>query len=368
MSKHGENIYKRADGRYEGRYIRGRKPDGKAIYGYIYGSKYAEVKKQLTEKRMQYQDFLRDPVPQTPRMRVWAKEWRGDTCSRKLKPSTLQKYDQMLNQHILPYFGMIEIGRIDRQMLLDFVDWLKEKGLADKSIQNILQLMRELLRKAADHDLLRQVPEMKFLLPPAPEYEILVLSQNEENKLMHCAEEKDLAVQLCLYTGLRIGEVCGLQWQDIDEYHQTMTIRRTVLRLNVKEEDHKTALVINAPKTASSFRTIPLPDQLIEKLLMIRNDLFKPEDFIFGKKDKPADPRNIQRRFQRLLQRAELPPIRFHNLRHTFTTRMLELGTDVKTVSAILGHSSVKTTIEIYAHSQMETKRKAIDLLAEQFV
>ncbi len=366
MSKRGENIYKRKDGRYEGRFIRGRKPSGQAIYGYIYGSKYIEVKQKLIEKRTQYQELMQDSFPQMPRMSVWVREWWKDLRFRNLKMSTLQKYEQMLNHHILPYFGMVEISRIDRQMLLNFVSLLKEKGLADQSILNILQLMREILKNAVDHSMLHKIPKMECLLPSIQRHEILVLSLDEERKLLHSAEEKDLAILICLYTGIRIGEVCGLQWRDFDEYHRIMMVRQTVQRLNAQWEGHKTALVVNAPKTASSFRTIPIPDQLMEKLLMIRDDLFKPEDFIFGKKNKPADPRTIQRQFQRLLQRAELPPIRFHNLRHTFTTRMLELGTDVKTVSTILGHSSVRTTMEIYAHSQMETKQKAIDLLAKQ--
>lgn len=368
MSRRGENIYKRADGRYEGRYIRARAPNGRAVYGYIYGTRYTEVKLKLAEKRTQYAALLRDPIRPTPRMCAWAAQWKTELASCGLKGSTLRKYEQMLENHILPAFGKMEIGRIDRRALLDFADRLRSKGLSDTSIRNVLQLTNRLLKDAVSRGILSQMPDLKNLMPPVPENEYSILSEAELGRLTAFAGEQDLPVLLCLLTGLRVGEICGLRWMDFDGYHRTLTVRQTVQRLKVREVGRKTDLVAGRPKTPASCRIIPLPEPMAQKLEAYQKQDALPEDYIFGERKKPMDPRTLQRRFQRLLRRAGIPPVCFHCLRHTFTTRIIELGTDVKTVSALLGHSSVRTTLDIYTHCRMKSKRKAIEKLAKKII
>ena len=159
------------------------------------------------------------------------------------------------------------------------------------------------------------------------------------------------------YTGLRIGEVCGLKWCDIDLNKGIFKVRQTVQRIYVNSS---TKLTIDTPKSKSSVREIPLPKFLTE---ILRN--FKSDDsaFILSGKENPTDPRTLQYRFKSLLKKADLPSINYHSLRHMFATNCIALGFDVKTLSEILGHATVETTLNRYVHSSMERKTVCMNLL-----
>ena len=359
MSRRGENIYKRTDGRYEGRYIIGRREDGKAKYGYLYSRQYSDIKRKMAEMRLLYTAEDRQCRPATPTFRAWAAEWENSPAYQRLKLSTRQKYSQNLKKRLIPFFGAIQIGDIDGKMLQEFADRMTAEGLAASTVREMIQLLKTLLREAARRQILPRIPECRLMLADARPREKEILSREEQRKLQQYAGEEDLPVIVSLYTGLRLGEICALQWSDIDRDHQTLTVSRTVQRLYAPDGETKTALVVGPPKTQTSLRTIPLPENLLQALEQRAGD-GRPRGYIFGNGTQPADPRRIQNGFHRLLKRAGLPPMGFHSLRHTFTTRLLEMGEDLKTISSLLGHSNVTTTMNIYAHSRMETKRSAV--------
>lgn len=168
------------------------------------------------------------------------------------------------------------------------------------------------------------------------------------------------AVLLCLYAGLRIGELCALRWSDIDFDGKTLTVKRTVQRIVVPGHMTKTILLETDPKSESSRRTIPLASELLEILSRFKGE----QRYVFGE-EKPLDPRTMQNRFKKILKEAGIDGRTFHTLRHTFATNCVENGMDVKTLSEILGHSDVKTTLNRYVHPTMDSKRKQIGALSD---
>jgi integrase len=183
------------------------------------------------------------------------------------------------------------------------------------------------------------------------------------------SESGDLAALVSLYTGLRIGEICGLKWADIDWEKGTITVRRTVQRLKRRntETGGKTLLMVGSPKSYTSHRTIPVPAAILIKLKAMYESTIgrnASNGFVFSATTQAAEPRTIQRRFERVMAKLGITGAHFHTLRHCSATRLLEIGVDIKTVSALLGHGSSKTTLDFYAHSQLSQQRKAIDHLA----
>lgn len=193
---------------------------------------------------------------------------------------------------------------------------------------------------------------------------IWTLSKAEQNRLLHRIyhqpDKFNLAVLLCLHTGLRLGELCALQWTDIDIHTMTLTVNRTVQRISVQGYMTKTILLETEPKSEQSKRIIPLSDELVQLLLQIKGNQL----YIFGGK-KPLDPRTMQYRFKRILNKAGIENKNFHLLRHTFATNCVENKMDVKVLSEILGHSDVKITLNCYVHPTIELKRKQMDTLSD---
>lgn len=167
-----------------------------------------------------------------------------------------------------------------------------------------------------------------------------------------------LAVLLCLFTGLRIGEICALKWSDIDFKNKTLFIKRTVQRLYVNGCHTKTALVETEPKSIKSKREIPLQDTIIKLLISFQNN----KEYIFGG-DKPMEPRTMQYHYKKILKEADVSYKNFHTLRHTYATNCIEGGTDVKSLSEMLGHSNIQITMNYYVHPSIDTKRRYADNL-----
>ena len=188
------------------------------------------------------------------------------------------------------------------------------------------------------------------------------------------SQGEDLTALFAMYTGLRLGEICGLRWSDINWENGTATVCRTVQRLKRMDTDKwlkcggaKTYLMIGSPKSSSSCRTIPIPTFLLKRLEIQkkqRSAVQLTTGYIFGTGMRAADPRTIQRRFAGVVRRLEIPDAHFHTLRHSYATRLLEMGVDVKTVSQLLGHSSAKTTLDCYAHSLLDQQRSAVAKLS----
>lgn len=367
MARHGENIYKRKDGRYEGRYVIGKTLTGKTRFGYVYAHQYSDVRKLLIQKksellgRSECGEFILQGT-----LDEWMKCWMENELLGRVKISSYQTYLNQMNKHLLPALGYYDLSQLTPSIINDFVDGLHANGLANSTIRGIYRLLSAAMRFAFEEGIIRKNPCRRIRMQCEEYVEQRVLSRSEQEKLRSTASNKnDLPTLLSLYTGMRLGEICALKWSDIDWEKRTITVRRTAQRITKikKEGESKTMLMIGTPKSMRSYRVLPAPEFVLERL----DAAFKEgtnSEFIFGITSHAAEPRTIQRRFHRLIGELGIPGVHFHTLRHSFATRLLELGVDIKTVSDLLGHGSAKTTLDFYAHSLIEHQRAAVERLS----
>lgn len=361
----GENIYHRKDGRWEARYIRGREPSGKIRYGYCYGSTYREAKERAAKKRKDGAETVCCPAP----FRHYAESWLED-CRYKVKLSTCQKYETILTLHLLPAFGdqnpaFITEGDLN-QMIRMLID---QKGLQVKTIQDILMVFRMIMRHASSEERIC-LPVLNAVLPKQTRKPLRLLSHKEQESLqkhlLGCSSCCAFGVLLAMQTGLRIGELCALQWKDIDLQEGTLHISRTMQRLRDTEQNAKarTRIVISVPKTDDSIRTIPLPSALLE---LCRSRKQEKDCYVLTEHAGYMEPRSLQYRFSGIISQCGLEGVHFHTLRHTFATRCVEAGMDIKCLSEILGHASVRITLDRYVHPTLDLKRKGMETVENAF-
>ena len=356
MSKRGDNIYKRKDGRWEGRYRTGYKANGSVKYRSVYGHSYHEVKSKLLPLKAA-------PSPTTPSGRVTVKtllsEWMS-AVQLKVKASTYANYSMKVERHILPTFGQMRYDQLTAELVHRFIQTKLESGLSGKYVSDIVILLKSMAKyitrvhgypNAMEHVILPKVEQQELLLLSSPEQKRLF------RFLMDNLNPTSLCILLSMYLGLRVGEVCGLMWGDIDFEKSTVTVRRTVQRIH---EMHGTRLMIGSPKSKASRRTIPIPSFLLKLLRQFHKD---NSYYLLSGKATVIEPRTLQRRFQSILQKSNLPSRGYHCLRHMFATNSLQLGFDVRTLSEILGHASVGTTLSRYVHSSLERKAECMALL-----
>lgn len=363
MARHGENIYKRKDGRYEGRYVKGRTADGKTQFGYVYGYQYAEVRNKLLMKKAQ---LLQNSggTGGAVTLDMWMQRWLHGEVQSRVKRSSYLTYFNLWNRHIQPQLGRVRLERITADDVRGMLARLNEAGLAPSTRRSALRLLNAAMDAAREEGHIRQNPCRRIRLMQEDAAEQRVLNRREQECVKKvCVEGKYAAALLGLYTGLRLGEICGLQWADVDWERGTLTVRRTVQRVK-SANGARTELNVGSPKTAHSRRVIPVPLFLLDILRALQDR--STQSWMFGSSGMPAEPRTMQRRLLRLTLRLGMANVHFHTLRHTFATRLVEMGVDVKTVSALLGHSSIRTTLDFYAHSRLEHQRSAIERLAEE--
>ena len=367
MARHGENIYKRKDGRYEGRYVIGKTITGKTRFGYVYGHQYAEVKKDLLLKKADHARTApaANGVCQST-VGEWLVYWLENELLGSVKPSSYQTYVNLMNRHLLPALGSIRLSAVSPAVVNDFVGHLEQSGLSYSTVKGAYRLLCAAMRYALDEGKIVKNPCRKIRIQRPEQTEQRVLTRAEQEMLRNSASDSDLPTILSLYTGMRLGEVCALKWSDIDWEKKTITVRRTaqrIVRSRSSEEGKKTMLMIGTPKSMRSHRVIPVPDFVLAQLKkLMKADA--ADAFVFGVSSRAAEPRTIQRRFKCLMEKLDISGVHFHTLRHSFATRLLELGVDVKTVSVLLGHGSVRTTLDFYAHSLIDQQRAAMELLA----
>lgn len=371
MSRKGENIYKRKDGRWEGRYIKARMDTGKAKYGYVYAKTYGEVKRKLYyECKLSTQADLGIQTADSALFQDIAEEWM-QFIQPQVKESTNVKYRNLLKNYILPFFGNKQLCSLTHDFLKEYCTGqllyggMKGTGLSPKTVSDTLSLIRNILRFAKNTG--RTPPcDGKYILIRQKEKEMRVLSRIEQEQLCQYLYS-DLSVRntgilICLFTGLRVGEICALRWEDISLIEKLIYIQRTVQRIQISgNDDKKTTIVVSKPKSCSSIRKIPLPDSLAEMISKLQSE--KKGYFLTGSR-QPLEPRTMQNHFKRVLEKSGVPPANFHSLRHTFATRCIELGFDVKSLSEILGHANVNITLNRYVHPSMELKRENMQLIS----
>lgn len=376
MARHGENIYKRKDGRYEGRYVTGKKSNGTTRFGYVYGMRYTDVKKRLLEKKAEIQQTIHpDAAVRGMTVEKWMRSWLETDLLGGIKPSSYLTYLNQMNRHILPCLGRMQMASITPEMVHSFLECLQAKGLGENTVRGIYRLLSAAMRAALDDGIITKNPCRKICVKRGERVQQRVFSREEQKKVEKTLSQgEDLTALFAMYTGLRLGEICGLRWSDINWENGTATVCRTVQRLKrmdtdkcLKCGDAKTYLMIGSPKSPSSCRTIPIPTFLLKRLEIQKKQRSAAQlttGYIFGTGMRAADPRTIQRRFAGVVRRLEIPDAHFHTLRHSYATRLLEMGVDVKTVSQLLGHSSAKTTLDCYAHSLLDQQRSAVAKLS----
>lgn len=351
MPRKGENIYKRKDNRWEGRYKTGY-IKGKSKYKSVYGKSYSEVKEKLIKLKAV-------PVRNNSSGSVTVKELFDEWLSAiklKVKPSTYANYKMKADKHILPNFGTLRYENITVQSVHEFIERKLKSGLSAKYVADIVIVFKSMAKYISKIHGFRN-PVQDVVIPKSEHSEMKLLSEIQQNQLcrylLNNLNNTSLCILLSLYTGLRVGEICGLQWSDIDSEKNILTVRRTVQRIN-------SGILIDSPKTKNSLRSVPVP-KFIKNIL----EKFRKSDniYILSENIRPAEPRTIQRRFKTILKKANLPSVNYHSLRHMFATNCIKIGFDVKTLSEILGHSSVETTLNRYVHSSMERKSYLMNLL-----
>ena len=363
MSKRGENIYKRKDGRWEGRILI-HAPDSKRIS--VYGKTYREVRDRMQEKKL-LPGIVHCPKRISEATEVWLA-----SRERLLKPSSVAKYRNLVQRHILPLLGKLRICDLDRNTVSGFVRALScgQTGsgvqLTRKTVRDVLMILEKSVRFAGE--LSFSVEKNELSGKTGGGKRITVLSEQEqkrlEEQLLTDTDEKKLGLLLCLYAGLRIGEICAMRWECIDLCEKTLSVNVTMQRLQIAGAGtgQRTGVIESSPKSEDSRRTVPIADFLIEQLLKRKPRL--QSAYLLTGSEQYIEPRSYENYYKRVLSAAGIPVCNFHTLRHTFATRCIESGADAKTVSVLLGHSTVRMTLDRYVHPTMNAKQASINRMA----
>ncbi len=363
MAKRGLNIYKRKDGRWEGRYKSGYTATGKTKYASVYGKSFFAVKELLEQRRA---SVKKRESCCSHTVGELADLWLSDVKNR-VKDSTIANYAMKLNKHILPAFSGLKYDKLTGDELNAFISKKRSENLSAKYVSDIVVLLKSVAKFALKrYGYPNQIEYVS--LPKTPgQSEYRLFSALEQTKLKAALLENptssNVGILLALATGMRIGELCALKWEQIDLKKSSITVKSTVQRIS--KADGGTRLMIGSPKSRASVREIPLPDFVVPYLRSVR----AAEDcYLISGSKKLCEPRTLQYRFQSLLKKANLPSVNFHALRHMFATNCIALGFDVKTLSEILGHSSVQVTLNRYVHSSMERKKTCMKLFSKSLL
>ena len=371
MPRKGENIRKRKDGRWEGRYIKGyNQSTNRANYVSVYGKTYAEVKAKVNEAK--YKTFIGVTYIDSKKRRFGdvLTEWMN-LQKLHLKPASQIKYQNLINKHILPELGHIELGELSPSMLSNFLfeksisgnNRNLDKGLSPSTLQTLQFLLNAVIAYAASINLITPF-KVVHMTKKVRNRDVVVLEHEEERLLETYLSKhvntKNIGIMLSLYCGLRIGEVCALKWADIDFTSQQLHVERTVQRLqkDLPDENSKTMLYIGTPKSDKSCRIIQLPRFLVPILTVLYQKSSHEKYIITNSETTPMEPRTYQYYFRAVLKESGIRIVNYHVLRHTFATNCIALKFDIKTLSEILGHSDVSMTLNKYVHPTDIQKQK----------
>lgn len=363
MARKGSNIYKRKDGRYEGRVPVGYKENGSLKYKSVYARTLSEVK----EKMVKVYSIKHNQPVSAIKLTVCdaAEQW---LCSAKLrvKESSFANYSNIVTKHIIPTLGGEYFSGLTTQKLNNFIHSKLQSGRLDghgglsaKTVRDIMRVYHSIEQYAVQE---YGVKSTNFTMPKVERKQLNVLNFSErkrlEQYLLHNLNSTNLTILLCLFTGLRVGELCGLTWGDVDFSAGTLSVRRTVQRINKRGSSE---VIIGSPKSKTSVRTVPIPAFIMKLLSQSKKDdrLFLISDTV-----KPVEPRTMQYRFKAVLKACHVRNIPFHLLRHTYATVCIENGFDAKTLSELLGHADASITLNRYVHSSMQMKQNYVSRLA----
>ncbi len=383
-------IRQRKDGRWEGLYTVNYKRKS------VYGKTQTEVRKKLNEVLNDINNGMYIENTNIT-LGAWLDEWLEVYAKPSVKLSTYGSYEGYIRNHIKPEIGKVKLSALRADILQKFINQklkngrcdkvkdvntnklvIKKGGLSEKTIKNMYNMIHSALKQAYKNGLVNQNVSELITLPKQKRNEMRVLSLDEQKALQSAVEDERLGIGiiLSLFTGIRLGELLGLKFDDIDFENKTITIRRTLNRLKVYDNsEKKTDIVIGEPKTNKAKRIIPLQEFLVPLLKAHRTrvlteqikiaNLYKNDSFVmcneFGKHLEPTTYQNF---FKNMLKKAGIQDTNFHTLRHTFATRALESGFDVKVLADILGHADASTTLNKYAHALPDHKKTSMEKLS----
>ncbi|MCI8282432.1 MAG: site-specific integrase [Lachnospiraceae bacterium] len=369
MPRKGENIFKRKDGRWEARYIH-HYENGKAKYRYVYGATYAEAKaKKAAEQSLP--ENIRPPVAkQLSTFAILAEAWLMD-IKVTVKESTYTRYHRIVKKYLFPLLEEQMLSKMDQKYLNSLTEKLLAEGgvdrnpLSPKTVSDILCVLKSIFKYGKENGYpCLNASSLRY--PQKSPKPVKILTEDIRTKLekllLDSEDTTSLGILFTLFTGIRIGELCGLRWEDIDFSNATVSIKRTIERIADLDPaaKTKTKVIISEPKTESSSRVIPLPSFLVGYLeKRKRND----ECYLLTGRKKYTEPHQYYIRYQKYLERNNIDGHTFHALRHTFATRCVEIGFDTKSLSEILGHTSITTTLSIYVHPTLQQKKLQMDRL-----
>ena len=373
MSKRGENIRKRKDGRWEARIQ--VKVNGKSKYHSIYAYSYKEAKEKKNMYLKNYE--LSPPLSETPINKITIEQLLNAWILDKelhLKKSTLLKYKTIITTHIVPAIGNVEINELDTDTINKLLADKMKSGRKDgnKELSNsYIKTMSIILSSSLDYAVtagLRDPLRGKISKPSVSKAKIIVLSKEEqnnlENNIVPINSTTELGIIIALNTGLRIGELCALRWCDVDLINNIIHVQHSVIRIAADpsvNSGKKTKLIIDTPKSEHSVRDIPITQKLQHYLKS-----YIPADnqkYILSDSTIFLSPRTFEYRFHKVLEKCDIDSFNFHILRHTFATRCVECNVDIKTLSEIMGHSNVNITLNNYVHPSFDDKRTQLEKL-----
>ena len=369
MAKRGDNIRKRKDGRWEGRYKKGRAVDGCIIYGSVYGKTYKEVKEKMAAI-ISHPLQLATPKGQWKSFGEVLNLWMDNNRAR-LKGGTINKYQNLIDTHIMPELGQTKINELSATRINTFLNEKISRGRVDGSgglsasyVRSIMLVINAAIKYAVSEQLCSPL-KTPICKPSADKTELSILSAEEQKKLeaslLNNFDLTGAGIYISLHTGLRIGEVCSLAWNDIDMNKRVIHVRHTVARIRSSSSAGSTILVIDTPKTKASKRDIPISSTLLPILLKLKT--LSSKGFLLTGTNEFIKPRTFEYRYHKILDDCGITSVNYHALRHTFATRCVEAGVDIKSLSEILGHGNVSVTLNTYVHSSLEMKRNQLEKL-----
>lgn len=373
-------IRQRKDGLYEVRIT--SKPDpatGKKKRISRYTKTREQALKMRSELQLQYGSNA--AVPTFLTLEEWLPHWLELYVRPSVRHSTYVSYEGYVRKHLVPALGTVPLDKLVPADLQRFyLRKLQEDRLAPKTISNLHACLHRALQQAMKEQMIPSNPCDAVDLPRKEAAEISVLTREQQARLMQESYQHRYGVfiRLALSTGMRIGEIVGLRWDDIDFTNRILFVRSTLNRLPTVDGESKTQLFVGSPKTKNGRRSIPLFDAIISDLqdwrktqeadAQLAQSAYEKTGYVvtneFG---KPIEPRTFRDHYIRILKAAGLPHFTFHALRHTFATRAIEQGMDVKALSKILGHASVGFTLDTYAHLLDDHKRESMMLMQELY-
>lgn len=369
MPRKGENIYHRHDGRWEGRYIKNYTSAGKAQYGYIYAQSYRDVKAKLAEAKIM--PTQNEKLPKNSKeLQHFCILWL-DEMKMQVKQSTYVKYHNIIHNHIIPILGNMSVCSITSMIIRGFIDTkltggkLNGGGLSVKSVKDIVSVLKMIFQYAVSTGE-KCFCDFSNIKIKSQNKVVSALTNNERNNftayLMSDVDNVKLGILISLYAGLRIGEICALKFEDIS--NGIIHVRRTMQRVQtLNDNKKKTEIIITDPKSSCSIRDVPVPQFLND----IINRFYVSKAFVLtGEAEAFIEPRTLQNKFKAHSEKCGLYGVNYHVTRHTYATMCVEMGFDIKSLSEMLGHSSVNITLNRYVHSSMEMKKRNVEKLQER--